>query len=310
MNPTCQKRSGACYPAALMPAAPIKILSDFDGVWTDQGPEAGALVDWTIRTLVELADDIPPEQTREELESLRRQMKRMPSHHGWAPGGRISAFVDEDPLVESSALCRLIDSAPDAVTQRFKASILQAGHASVEDFSQHAFVRATAEFRAAHPPCIIADAARRLAELQATGAEVVIISNSETDKIADWLTKAGVEPAAHNLRIRGNAKKWFLGEGDESIRVADRRIYVDRPRYREAIVAESPDIIIGDVFSLDLALPHSLRTAGLEQAPSRLVLRRHAHTPEWVTKTRAAGAVDHIVSSVGDLAEVVDEMRG
>lgn len=292
-----------------MASGPIKILSDFDGVWTNQGPEAGAILGWTISTLVKLSE-VPAAQAHAELEGLREQMAADPGEHGWAPGGRISAFVDEDPLVESSALCRLIGAAQNPISQRFRASILQAGHASVEDFSQHAFMQATAQFRAEHPPCIVGDAAQLLAKLQAAGAQVVIISNSEADKITDWFVNAGIDPAAHNLRIRGNAKKWFLGEGDASISVAGRSICVDRPLYREAIIAEDPDIIIGDVFSLDLALPHALRSQGVAQAPSRLALRRHPHTPAWVTDTKAGGAVNHVVQSVGELAEVVAELRG
>ena len=60
--------------------------------------------------------------------------------------------------------------------------------------------------------------------------------------------------------------------------------------------------------SLDLAMPHVLRTRGVEQAPSTLVLRQHAHTPQWVTEGRAGSAIDHLVTSVGELPALVHDL--
>jgi hypothetical protein len=109
--------------------------------------------------------------------------------------------------------------------------------------------------------------------------------------------------------VRGSAAKWQLGHTDEVLEIAGRPIFVDRPRYRDAIMAENPDVIIGDVFSLDLALPHVMRTSGHPTAPRRLVLRRHSHTPTWVLGNRAGGAIDHVVDHVGELADVVRALR-
>jgi len=83
-------------------------------------------------------------------------------------------------------------------------------------------------------------------------------------------------------------------------------VLVDRPRYREAIERERPVLVIGDVFSLDLALPHAMRTHGHPAAPRTLALRRHRHTPPWILESRAAGAIDHVVDRFGDLAAVIE----
>ncbi len=288
----------------------LKILSDFDGVWTNQGPEAALLLDWMTTKLAELAN-VSPQRAQRELGRIRTSMKDAPQQHGWAPDGRISAFLDEDPLVESSALTRALASGIDEVCKPYAAAVATAGFASMSAFSEYCFRTATESFRDDHPPCIVPDAADLLAAIEDAGAEVVIISNSGADKIGRWFQSAGVDAGEgdeHALRLRGSAMKWFLGETDESIEIGGRTIHVDRPKYRAAIEAENPDLIIGDVFSLDLAMPHTLRARGVAAAPSTLVLRRHAHTPSWVTQTRADGAIDHIVDGVGDLPALVHQL--
>jgi hypothetical protein len=73
--------------------------------------------------------------------------------------------------------------------------------------------------------------------------------------------------------------------------------------------SERPQLVIGDVFSLDLALPHVLRARNHPAAPRELVLRRHPHTPSWVLDGRAGGAIDRIVDDVADLLAVVEGRR-
>ena len=291
-------------------ARALKILSDFDGVWTNQGPEAVVLLEHTIGKLAGLASR-PSQDIVSELQTVRQQMAAAPARNGWAPDGRISAYLDEDPLVESSALCHYIDRGEDALAKELREAVLAAGFDSLAALSETVFREATAKFRAEHPPCLVDDAAGLMASLRDTGAEVVIISNSGADKISAWLQNAGIDAGPserHTVRVRGAAAKWKLGDTDQAIEVAGRSIHVDRPLYRAAIEAENPDLIIGDVFSLDLALPHVMRQAENPAAPRRLALRRHAHTPAWVTESRAGGAIDHVVAGVEELPAILREL--
>jgi hypothetical protein len=196
-------------------------------------------------------------------------------------------------------LCRLIDMSPDPVARRYRDAVLAGGFDSLNAFSQHVFHAAT------HPPCLVPDAAALMAALHDAGAEVVIVSNSGVDKIDAWFGAAGID----GVRVRGAAAKWQLGGSDAAIDVGGRTIYVDRPRYREAIEAEQPDMIIGDVFSLDLAMPHVLRTHGMRGAPQCLVLRHRPHTPAWVLDTAGGGAIDHIVAGLGDVPDILTRLR-
>jgi len=296
-------------PAAAL-SRTFKILSDFDGVWTDQANEAAAVRRFAIDELSRICE-VPRERAADEYAAFVEHVTATPHEHGWAPDGRISAYVDEDPLCESSAVCRWLAIADDPRAVRIRAALAEAGFAEVVAFSEHLFHGGVAVFRTEHPPWIVPDARAMLDALHERGAEVVVVSNSASDKLVAFFAAAGIdasEDEGHELRVRGSAGKWKLG-GHDTISVAGRSIFVDRPLYRTLVADEAPDLIIGDVFSLDLAMPHVMRTAGHAGAPRLLALRRHPHTPSWVLERRADGAIDAVVDRVGDLAAMIDRWR-
>lgn len=285
----------------------LKILSDFDGVWTDQGLEADEVRRWIIEESARVLD-CELEQAQTEVLAMRDRMMAEPNAWGWAPDGkRISAYVDEDPLCRPSGLCMYFEYSGDPAAARYREAI-RGEFGTLAAFGEHCYRSAMVSYRDRHPPAIAHDAAAQLASVVALGAEVVVVSNSSASKIGAWFEAVGIDAGEgpdHALRLRGSAGKQTLGETSESIEVGDRKICVDRPLYRAAIEEENPDVIIGDVFSLDLALPHVMRSAGIASAPKRLVLRAHPHTPSWIRETRADGAIDDIVDSFGALASLL-----
>jgi hypothetical protein len=292
-----------------MPRA-IKIVSDFDGVWTDQAAEVEVVRAFVVDELARLSD-CPRERAADGYAALVRTVLADPAQHGWAPDGRITAYVDEDPLVECSAVCRMLAVSEDPAQIAWREAIVAGGFADMHEFGEHCFVGGTTRFLQEQPPCMVADAKAMLAALHQRGAEIVVVSNSATEKLVKFFAAAGITAAEHEhaeLRVRGSARKWQLGAGDDSIRVGDRDVFVDRPRYREVIADERPDLVIGDVFSLDLALPHVMRRDHEAGAPRALVLRRHPHTPAWVTTDLAGGAIDRVVDQVGELAGMVERL--
>jgi FMN phosphatase YigB (HAD superfamily) len=289
----------------------VKVLSDFDGVWTDQAFEARNVQLFLIAEAARLAE-IAADRAQQHFERFERIVKANPERFGWAPDGRITAYVDEDPFCDANSIAQYIDqTAMDADTRPYKAAILAAGYKSITAFADHCFMSATTSFRTQHPPALVPGAKQMFAELVGAGAEVVVVSNSPPEKITGWFRDIGVDAGdgrANALRVRGSAGKFVLGATDASIEVARRRIFTDRPKYRRILEDERPDIVIGDVFSLDLALPHVMRRAREAGAPSELVLRRHPHTPRWVLDTRAEGAIDTLVEQVGDLVASVERL--
>jgi hypothetical protein len=287
-----------------MPRA-IKIVSDFDGVWTDQAAEVEAVRAFVVEELTRLAG----RDAHAAYQQMVRTVLAAPAEHGWAPDGRISAYADEDPLVESSSVCRMLATSTDPDAVAWRDAVLAGGFADMHEFGEHCFVGGTTRFMVEHPPCIVPEAKAMLASLRDRGADIVVVSNSATEKLVKFFAAAGIVAAEHGhaeLRVRGSARKWQLGPSDAQLVVGSRPIFVDRPRYREVIADERPDIVIGDVFSLDLALPSVMRREG--EGPRALVLRRHPHTPSWVLGDRADGAIDAVVDRVGELATVIEEL--
>ena len=75
----------------------FKILSDFDGVWTDQGLEAEEVHRWIVEESARLQGR-PHDDIQAELRDAHERMMGEPHTWGWAPdGSRVSAYVDEDP---------------------------------------------------------------------------------------------------------------------------------------------------------------------------------------------------------------------
>lgn len=280
----------------------VRILSDFDGVWTDQAFEARNVKLFLVAEAARLARVADDEAAR-HFAAFEAEVMAEPHLHGWAPDGRITAYIDEDPFCEANALARHLETSRSPIARRYVDAI-RASFPSLSAFGDHCFLTSTAQFRAQHPPALVPRAAEMFAALVEAGAEVVVVSNSSSEKIEGWFRETGVgNGLSHALRVRGSAGKFILGATDEHLVLSGRRVIVDRPKYRAILAEERPDFVIGDVFSLDLALPHVMRRAG-EIAP-RLALRRHPHTPRWVLDSRADGAIDLVVDQLDGLVEPV-----
>jgi hypothetical protein len=311
----------------------FKILSDFDGVWTNPGEEAKGVQALMITETARLSGT-ELDVVAADYAVFGQIAMGSPRDHGWAPDGRITAYVDEDPFCLGNSMAGVLDGlasgalplkgcalgsvdgglVPRAVD--YAAVIRKAGFADASAFSDHCFLGATAAFQRDHPPALVPDAKAIADRFLAMGADVVVVSNSGEEKILGWLEAAGIparsvhDTSPHNgepcFRVRGSAAKFLLGDGTEKIVVGGRDISVDRPKYRAVLEIEDADFVIGDVFSLDLALPFALRAAGHSWAPRELVLRQHGYTPQWVAETSADGAIDHIVQSLTGLCDLCE----
>jgi phosphoglycolate phosphatase-like HAD superfamily hydrolase len=289
----------------------VRILSDFDGVWTDQAAEAEHVQAYQHAEAARLAGVAPMVAAR-DFAGYAAGVLGKPERFGWTPDGRITAYADEDPFCIPNSIAGWIEAAAerDARAALYRDAIRAAGFASLTAFADQCFHRACGSYREAHPPALVPGAAAAFQALHDAGAEVVVVSNSSATKVVGWLRHAGIdagEADGHLVRVHGDAGKWHVA-GDEAIEIAGRRVLVDRPRYRAVIEDEDPDVVVGDVFSLDLALPHVLRASGNPCAPHLLALRRQAHTPEWILETSGDGAIDVVLDHVRDLVAVVREL--
>jgi len=310
----------------------FKILSDFDGVWTDPGHEAASVQALMQAELVRLTG-ASPERVMRDFEALHALACAEPARFGWAPpkftGGRVTAFVDEDPFCAGNAIASVLghvadgslDAGSETLTahcEGYAAAILGSGfdrgfeHTS--DFADHAFLTATRAYRESVDHALVERAHDLAMAILDAGIELVVVSNSSTDKLEDWFRAVDVpcyaqgaaKPAGPAAHLCGSAGKFILGDTDEHLGIAGRKVWVDRPQYRAVIEAENPDLIIGDVFSLDLALPAAMRAAGETAAPSTLVLRRHDYSPSWSANDRAGDRIDHVIRDLDELIPLAE----
>lgn len=284
-----------------------KILSDFDGVWTDPRKEADAIISHLIEAAARAAK-VPLDQARADFAGFLELVNASPGRYGWAPDGWITGYVDEDPLLISSGLGMLLhDGKNIAGAPRYRDAILEQ-HETLMTFTDTCFLEAMSKFLETQPNQLLMRARPVLDRWLAAGYEVVVVSNSHAEKLCKWFQERGIdarEDDTGEIRVRGNAKKYQIASDTGALELSGRKICVDRPLYLKALVEEQADVVIGDVFSLDLSLPYVLRRDGLPGAPKHLVLKRHKHTPAWITALVGEGPIDCLVDDLGDLPDLV-----
>lgn len=295
----------------------MKLLSDFDGVWTNPEAEAGAQGEFLEQALLGWTPSGERERAADWLRLARDHIRREPSRYGWAPGGRVSAFADEDPFAAHSALLHYLHlgAAEDPVARDLHAAVLANGFPDLDRFGGHTHQQGVERVARERGPGILPDAAAAGERMLAAGVEIVVVSNSGTDKLATWFAHAGVPATVHPerspgaLRLRGAARKFVLDpEGSDLIDVGSLRVEVARPAYAEILAAERPDAVVGDVFSLDLALPLAMRRRDQAWGSVRLFWLIHPYTPDRIRREVALHAPE--IEPVEGGLRVMAEMLG
>jgi len=261
----------------------MRIVSDFDGVLTHQDAEAAA-VGARLDERVTEAYGGDAAAAGALLAGIRGVVRASPALHGWYVGDAIGCYADEDPYVFNNACCRaLFMEGPAEARERLAAK----GMGDWETLSRACFEEGTARWRAANTAHVLPEALGALQQLFSMGAEVVIVSNSATDRIRSILEPTGVlRWGTGKLRLRGDAKKFHV-TGDRpkgvpaSADFGGREVLLRRGSYYDILAEEKPDAVIGDVLSLDIALPATLRERDADFEEMTVCLKKHPHTPAW-----------------------------
>jgi hypothetical protein len=298
----------------------MKLLSDFDGVWTQPAAEAEAQGRYTEETLVGWAPSAERGAWSAWLAQARSAVLAEPGRYGWAPGGkRLSTFADEDPFTIHSALLHYLQlraEQGDPVAAGMRSAMAAQGFADVDTFGGHAHVMGVERVVALRGPGILPDAAAAGHQLLADGVEVVVVSNSAPEKLTAWFGHAGLphtldpERRPGHIRLRGGAAKFQLDpERTEPLRLGAVEIDVARPRYRAILEDERPEAVVGDVVSLDLALPLALKRSGDAWRGLRLFWLVRSYAPAWLAAEVRRGAGAEIELVAGGLGEVARRLR-
>lgn len=293
-------------------------LTDFDGVWTNPSAELAA-VHATVRGELGCMGDISAAEMEEVYADFRRAVLARPDHHGWRLDGKLSSYVDEDYFAVPTSIGQYVDEAPCAMSRRLREAVLQEWD-SVLAFLDHCYHSTCSRFREQVEHDLTEGAERVLQWLLREEVDVVFATNAPAEKVIDWFAHHGyavadgraTEPGEMPLRVYGRSGKQWLGDSGRTLDFAGRPVHVDRPQYREILARESPDLVVGDVLSLDLAQPIALRVDGAPGAPREVGVMHLRHTPDWVLDSVGEGpaAVDHLVAHVTALPRIVNRLRG
>jgi len=294
----------------------MKLLSDFDGVWTSPEAEAGAQGEYMEQVLLSWTPGEDRERAADWLRLARDHVRSDPGRYGWAPGGRLSAYGDEDPFAAHSALLHYLHlrAGEDAVARDLHAAVLANGFADLDGFGGHTHQQGVERVARERGPGILPAAAAAGRAMLGEGIEVVVVSNSGTDKLSRWFAHAEVPATIHPearagaLRLRGGARKFVLDpDATDMLEVGSLRVEVARPFYAEILREERPDAVVGDVFSLDLALPLALRRREPGWSDLRLYWLLQPYTPDRVRREVQLHAPE-IEPIAGGLAAVAERL--
>ena len=291
----------------------MRIVSDFDGVWTEPAREAQAVHRTLVGELQRMLGE-PAEQVEERLAGFAAAVMARPHAYGWRIDHRLASFVDEDYFCLPAAMGQFIENGETPSAREVREAVLGRWE-SLTVFLDHCFHSTCAAFRQEVEHDLTHGAERVLEWLLARGATVTWATNAPAEKIIGWFAHHGhevrdareTEPGEHPLRVYGRAGKQWFGPTDRSLDFAGRTVPVDRPQYRAILERERPDLVIGDVLSLDLAVPIALAAEAHPAAPRETVLVGRPHTPEWVLASvgPGPGRIDHLVSHLTSLPRIV-----
>ncbi|MFQ5747927.1 MAG: hypothetical protein ACE5H3_00550 [Planctomycetota bacterium] len=292
---------------------PFHLLTDFDGVWTEPDRELDAVRKTLVSELARLAG-CPPEEAAGFVEDLAARVRRQPARFGWRVEGRLTSFVDEDTFCLPAAVGHLLETDPDEACARFRNSVVSE-YPSVGSFLDECYQGTCARFRREVDHDLTPGASSILSWLLERGVTVTFVTNAPLDKVSGWLASGGFEvtdgrgtaPAEAPLRAIGRAGKQWLDRPGRRLEFSGRPVEVERPSYREILERERPDMLVGDVFSLDLAQPLALRLDGRPGAPASIGLLRRRDTPDWVLASvgPGPGRIDFCIPHITALPRIL-----
>lgn len=305
----------------------MKLVSDFDGIWTDQDKEAAYVWNYIINKISDITEFTAAE-ANELLEGCKKEMNKTPYEYGWYNNGKIAAYYREDPFGDNNAIFNYIHRAANENSHsvfrqklfEIKNAIIKNGYESAEKFSNVCFMDSSKEFKESGKLTPHPHAKKALDSVLKKGVNIVVASNSSTEKIEHLFLKLGKQPTNErsfkpgNVHARGNTMKFVITpdfeELPQTMNITGKyKVQLRRKSYFELLVDESPDYVIGDVFSLDIALPLYLRLKDSRFINMKVIQKVQKHTPDWVKDYLAVDEFKDIAYLIEDISELADVIK-
>lgn len=300
----------------------VKLISDFEGVWTNQETEAEYVRNYIVKNLSALTGD-SAEVIRNLFIESKKEMERSPYEYGWFNNGNLAAYYQEDLFGDIYAILDYIWKAGSRKSYsnfkqhlgKIKDAITNTAGKTIAEFSDDCFTKSTSQFKLEGKLKPVENAGAAVKELNSLGVEIVVASNSKTDKVEHLFRKAGQNVTNESFLKRGRlhaigeAKKIEIDNSyrklPEHLEITKKyKVNLRRSNYHKILLDESPDYVLGDVFSVDLALPLYLRLRDKRFKKLRVILKIQKHTPAWVKDYLSKDELKGIAFMVGSVNEV------
>jgi beta-phosphoglucomutase-like phosphatase (HAD superfamily) len=256
------------------------VFFDFDGTLTDADACAAPFLE-AFRARVARRAALAREAFAAAWTRFSAEVDTHPERHGWVVDGQVVAPACADPYLRASRVAKLILEDVLPLPER---------EAAVDEDFAESYRHVRTVFRE--------EAAEIVEAVLASGRVACIVSNTRRAWIEARL--AGLSLRSGELRVAGEAAKWAIAPSasapERLSRVPEqlsldglgRPMLLRRGRYLDAIVTMEAALgvpidralVCGDVFELDLGLPHALG------AHVHLVAR--ATTPSYELRALAA----------------------
>jgi hypothetical protein len=305
----------------------MKLVSDLDGVWTDQDKEAAYVIQFIIKKLSEITK-FSGEELKELIEGCRKEMDKTPYEYGWFYDGKISAYYHEDPFGDNNAIFNYIQRIGNRNSfsvfrqklSEIKKAILEKGFESIEKFSNYCFIEATKIFKESGKLAPHRNGKTALDKVLKKGIQVVVVSNSSTKKIEHLFLKMGKQPTNERsfkpgpVHARGEAMKYVINQDFKTVPAVQKTenrydVQLRRQAYYNVLLDEAPDYVLGDVFSLDISLPLYLRLHDKRFNKLKLIQVVHKHTPDWVRDFLSKDKLKGFVFMIDDISQLPDVIK-
>lgn len=249
------------------------VVIDFDGTLTDVWKEAlpfSSVYKEKLRKLL----DISNAQLEIRFSDAVKTIRANPGKYGWENNGIIVAPATVDPYILHRYVAKLLIATTDELLdQMFKESYK-------------------------HSDIVFRSGAKKLLSFLRDSCACIIVTNSDPAIVEKKLmTLMGRN---HGLIVRGFAKKYDLDPSWNNVpetvqpKGFPRPVYLRRKAYGDILHSlEHVDLVIGDIYELDLALPEAL---GI---PTVLITTQE--TPSWEIdyyKSNPTGVVIHNLDDI------------
>ncbi|MCC6866550.1 MAG: hypothetical protein IT280_10370 [Ignavibacteria bacterium] len=304
----------------------IKLISDFDGVWTNQDAEAEFVWNYIINAVAGLTG-FTPNEVDNLLNKCKQEMNNTPYEFGWFNNNYLSVYYQEDPFGDNNAIFDYIDrtSSKQSISHfkqniaAIKEAVNKKAKMSLAEFSNDCFIKSTSQFKLEGKLKPVETAGEIISKLNKNGIEITVVSNSKTEKIEHLFRKTGHKMSNERDIVKGrliavgDAKKFIIDTEFKDVPEffeiqGNFKVNLRRKNYYNILLKEKPDYVIGDVFSLDLALPLYLRLNNPQFSNLKVIQKVQKHTPDWVKKYLGKNELKGIafmVNSINKLPEIL-----